>query len=71
MNARTIRFPVERTRAPRLITLAELQQQLGFSERWWRYRIAEGLPCHRWGRGLRFDPSEVEVWLDGVYAASH
>jgi hypothetical protein len=59
-----LRFPVERTQPRRLLPLAELQERFGFSTRWWRYRIADGLPCHRWGGGLRFDPAEVETWLD-------
>ncbi len=59
-----VRFPTKRTRPRRLLPLAELQERFGFSERWWRYRVAEGLPCHRWGGGLRFDPGEVEAWLD-------
>ena len=59
-----VRFPSERTRPRRLLPLSELRERFGFSERWWRYRIAEGLPCHRWGGGLRFDPDEVVAWLD-------
>jgi hypothetical protein len=58
------RFPVERTRPRRLVPLEELRERFGFSLRWWRYRIAEGLPCHKWRGGLRFDPEEVRAWLD-------
>jgi hypothetical protein len=65
-SAEILRFPVERTVPARLLTLSELMERFGFSERWWRYRIAAGLPCHRWGGGLRFNPAEVQVWLDGV-----
>jgi hypothetical protein len=41
----------------------------GYSERWWRYRISEGMPCHQWGKRLRFDPSQVEQWLEERYAS--
>ena len=64
---KVVRFPSERTRPGRLLTLAELREQFGYSTRWWRYRIADGLPCHRWGGGLRFDPLEVAYWLDAQY----
>jgi hypothetical protein len=40
------------------------------SERWLRYRIAEGMPTHRYGSRLRFDPVEVEAWLEGRYGAA-
>jgi hypothetical protein len=60
-----VRFPVERTRATRLVALSELREHFGFSERWWRYRIKEpGFPVHRWRGGLRFDCDEVAEWLD-------
>jgi len=49
------------THAHRLVSLSELQERFGFSERWWRYRIAEGLPARKWIGGLRFDPDEVEA----------
>lgn len=61
-----VRLPIERRDAcRRLVPLSELREHYGFSLRWWRYRIAEGMPAHRWVGGLRFDPAEVEAWLDG------
>ena len=72
MNARpdnVIAFPVERTLPPRLLTLAEVAATVGFSERWLRYRVAEGMPCRRWANRLRFDIREVEHWLGERYAA--
>ncbi|HEY3944482.1 MAG TPA: hypothetical protein VGL78_04580 [Solirubrobacteraceae bacterium] len=69
MSAAVLRFPTERRHAPRLITLHELCEQYGFSERWFRYRLAEGMPAHRWGRRLRFDPVEVEEWMEARYGA--
>jgi hypothetical protein len=62
--ASLLRFPLERTRPRRLVALSELQERFGFSTRWWRYRISEGMPSHRWGGGLRFDPDEVQRWLE-------
>jgi predicted DNA-binding transcriptional regulator AlpA len=62
--ASIVRFPVERRRPEPLLTLAELMLELGWSERWWRYRIAEGLPAVRWGGTLRFRMSEVQAWME-------
>jgi predicted DNA-binding transcriptional regulator AlpA len=60
-----IRFPVERRQPRRLVPLGELIGAYGMSERWWRYQIAAGLPAHRFGRrALRFDPAEVEQWIE-------
>lgn len=69
-TAKLIRFPTERRQPGRLVTLAELQERFGFSERWWRYRIAEKMPAHRWGGGLRFDPDEVKDWLEERYGTA-
>jgi hypothetical protein len=69
MTARIVRFPVERREARRLVDVAGLIEAFGYSERFWRYRIADGLPCHRWGRRLRFSIEEVEAWLDERYKA--
>jgi predicted DNA-binding transcriptional regulator AlpA len=64
-----IPFPAHRRRATRLVPLAELIEQYGFSERWWRYRLAEGMPRRQWGRQLRFDLAEVEHWMEERYGA--
>ena len=66
-TARVVRFPVEHRRAAHLVPLSELQECFGYSERWWRYRLSEGLPRHKWGSRLRFNPTEVEAWLDERY----
>ena len=62
-------FPGHRRRATRLAPLSELIDAYGFSERWWRYRLAEGLPRRQWGRQLRFDLGEVERWMEARYGA--
>lgn len=62
-----VRFPIERRRPPQLVPLAGLQAKWGYSERWFRYRLAEGMPARRWGGRLRFDVAEVEAWLNERY----
>jgi predicted DNA-binding transcriptional regulator AlpA len=62
--ARIIDFPTHRRRPEPLLTLRDLRATFGFSERWWRYRIAEGLPTVRWGGTLMFRASEVEAWME-------
>lgn len=63
-GAEILRFPTERTRPARLVDMRELREHFGMSERYWRYRIADGLPVHRWGRTLRFDLNEVKHWIE-------
>ncbi len=68
-GAIVLRFPGDRRRAPRLVTLRELMERYGGCERWWRYRIAEGLPRQKWGGRMRFDPRAVEAWMEARYGA--
>jgi hypothetical protein len=37
------------------------------SERWLRYRVAEGMPTKRFGARLRFDVEEVQNWIEERY----
>jgi predicted DNA-binding transcriptional regulator AlpA len=68
VGATIIPFPLERRQPRRRVPLAELMALYGMSERWWRYQIAAGLPKYRFGtRALRFDPHEVEQWLEERY----
>ena len=67
MSAKIIQFPGSRQAAP-LLNLAELIEVFGYSERFWRYRIAEGMPTHRWAHRLRFRVDEVESWLQRRYS---
>ncbi len=62
--ARVIAFPTHRRHAEPLLELADLMERFGMSERWWRYRIAEGLPTVRWGGRLKFRATDVEVWME-------
>lgn len=69
-QATVIPFPADRRHLRRLVSIADLMDLYGFSERWWRYQIAAGMPAHRFGRrALRFDPAEVERWMEGHNAA--
>src|SRR5438552_18524673 len=70
-TADVIRFPIERRRAQMLVPISGLQELFGGSERWWRYRVAEGMPKHPFGRRLRFDPDEVRAWMAERYPPSN
>ncbi len=62
-SAQVIRFPTERRATEALLTLRQLMGRYGGSERWWRYRVAEGLPKHPWCGQWRFRATEVEAWM--------
>ena len=40
-----------------------------FTPRWVELRVAEGMPCHRFGGRVRFLMSEVDAWLTASAAA--
>lgn len=40
-----------------------------FTPRWVELRVAEGMPCHRFGGRVRFLMSEVDAWLTATAAA--
>ena len=47
-----------------LLTVAE---QLGVNERHIRRLVYErGIPFVKWGHLLRFDPDEIDAWLDAA-----
>lgn len=41
----------------------DLARTLGFSARWVERRVAEGMPCERFGARLRFQRGPCEAWL--------
>ena len=48
-----------------LMNLAEVAERLGVNQRHVRRLVAERrIPYLKWGHLLRFDPEELEVWLD-------
>lgn len=48
-----------------LLDLPAVAERLGVNERHVRRLVAERrIPFLKWGRLLRFDPLEIEAWLD-------
>jgi excisionase family DNA binding protein len=48
-----------------LLDLPAVAKRLGVNERHVRRLVAERrIPYLKWGRLLRFDPVEIEAWLD-------
>jgi predicted DNA-binding transcriptional regulator AlpA len=64
MSGQVIAFPAHRRAPEPLLKLGEVVEMFGFSERWWRYRLADGMPAHRWGGQWRFRASEIEAWME-------
>ena len=62
MSGQVIPFPNRPEREP-LLTMRDVVERYQFSERWFRYRLAEGMPAHRWGAQWRFRASELEAWM--------
>jgi excisionase family DNA binding protein len=49
----------------RLMNLGEVAERLGVNQRHVRRLVAERrIPYLKWGHLLRFDPEELEAWLD-------
>jgi len=49
-----------------LLTIAEVADRLGVQVRHVRRLVAERrIPYIKWGRLIRFDPDDIERWLDG------
>jgi predicted DNA-binding transcriptional regulator AlpA len=63
-GGRVIEFPRHRREPEPLLTMRDLVERYQMSERWFRYRLAEGMPAHRWGGRWRFRASEVEAWME-------
>lgn len=54
-----------RSPAPPLLDLPAVAERLGINERHVRRLVAERrIPYLKWGHLLRFDPAELEAWLD-------
>ena len=52
-------------RRPGLMNLVELAERLGVNERHIRRLVAERrVPFVKWGHLLRFDPDEIDEWID-------
>lgn len=58
-------MPTSDAASPALIDLPTVAQRLGVNERHIRRLVAERrIPFLKWGHLLRFDPAEIESWLD-------
>ena len=52
---------------PRLLTISEVAEYLGVTERHVRRLVAERrIPFVKWGHLLRFDPDEIAAWIDAA-----
>ena len=52
---------------PRLLTIGEVAEYLGVTERHVRRLVAERrIPYVKWGHLLRFDPEEIAAWIDAA-----
>lgn len=50
---------------PHLIDLPAVAQRLGVNQRHIRRLVAERrIPFVKWGHLLRFDPAEIQTWID-------
>ncbi len=57
--------PTDRRPPPALLNLPALAERLAVNERHVRRLVAERrIPFIKWGHLLRFDPDEVDEWLD-------
>jgi excisionase family DNA binding protein len=52
---------------PRLLSIEQLAEHLGVTERHVRRLVAEKrVPYLKWRRFVRFDPAEIAAWLDNA-----
>ena len=52
---------------PRLMSIEQLDEHLGVTQRHVRRLVAEKrVPFLKWRRFIRFDPSEMAAWLDSA-----
>ena len=55
---------------PRLIDVATLAEHLGLTERTIRRKVAQGeIPHYKIGNAIRFDPAEIQAWLETTRVA--
>jgi excisionase family DNA binding protein len=57
---------------PRLLDIEGVAEVLGVSVRHVRRLVAEKrIPYIKWGRYLRFDPAQIEAWIDDARVAPY
>ncbi len=55
----------EHSELPHLLTITDLAEHLGVDVRHIRRLVAERrIPYIKWGHLLRFDPTEIDTWID-------
>lgn len=55
----------QQTGLPHLLTITELAEHLGVDVRHIRRLVSERrIPFIKWGHLLRFDPVEIDTWID-------
>ena len=55
----------QQTELPHLLTIAELAEPRGLDARHIRRLVSERrIPFIKWGHLLRFDPAEIDTWID-------
>ena len=60
------------TGLPHLIDVATLAEHLGLTERTIRRKVAGGeIPHFKLGNSIRFDPVEIEAWLQACRVGPH
>ncbi|HEV3365134.1 MAG TPA: helix-turn-helix domain-containing protein [Acidimicrobiia bacterium] len=65
------RQPISAGHRRRLLTLKQVAEQLNVNERHVRRLVFERrLPFLKWGHLLRFDPAELEQWLEQARTAA-
>jgi len=65
------RYPTGAAHRRRLLTLKQVAEQLNVNERHDRRLVFERrIPYLKWGHLLRFDPVEVEAWLERARIAA-
>jgi len=56
---------------PHLIDVATLAEHLGLTERTIRRKVAQGeIPHYKLGNSIRFDPVEIQAWLEACRIAN-
>jgi excisionase family DNA binding protein len=61
----TQRQPAKASELPTLMAIDDVAEHLGVTVRHVRRLVAERrIPFLKWGRLLRFDPGELNVWLE-------
>jgi excisionase family DNA binding protein len=71
-RAQSVARPNRSGRLPLLLDIEGVAEVLGVSVRHVRRLVAERrIPYIKWGRYLRFDPAQLEVWIDDARIVPH